>query len=59
MNKQEIAEMLRNAVLTQTPITQISQNEKVFSLSDAKEVQAMGLQLAQRLVRLSVGIKWV
>ena len=46
MNKQEIAEMLRNAVLTQTPITQISQNEKIFSLTDAKEVQAIGLQLA-------------
>ena len=47
MNNQAIAELLRNAMLNRTPVTQISKTRPEFSLSDANEVQEIGFNLAQ------------
>lgn len=57
MNKQTIAEMLRNAMLTRTPMVQVSKTYSEFSLADAKDVQALGFTLAQEAGESLAGYK--
>lgn len=57
MNKQAIAEALRRALVTQTPIAQISKSEPSFSLSDAIEIQEIGFNLAQTAGEKLAGYK--
>jgi len=57
MNKQAIAEALRQALVTQTPIAQISKSEPNFSLSDAIEIQEIGFNLAQTVGEKLAGYK--
>lgn len=57
MNKQEIAESLRQAFLNRTPITQISKKFSSFNLADALEVQELGFNLAQEAGEQLAGYK--
>lgn len=57
MNHQAIAEMLRKAMLTGNPVTQISKTFPNFSLKDATKVQDLGFILAQEAGEILAGYK--
>ena len=57
MNKQAIAEMLRQALVEHKPVPQITKTETNFSLKDATEVQDLGFVLAQEAGESLAGYK--
>lgn len=57
MNKQHIAESLRQAFVTKTPIQQISKSIPSLSLKDAVEIQEIGFNLAQEAGEQLAGYK--
>ena len=57
MNNHACAEMLRNAIVNQKPVTQISKLRADFSISDALEIQELGYILAQQAGEKIAGYK--
>ncbi len=57
MNNQSIAEMLRQALMNQRAVPQISKTETQFSLKDAREVQDLSCILAQEAGENLAGYK--